>query len=115
MAHHPDVHHAARPEFDDAERDERPESEGDDLEEVTGLDRIGVVAQEGRPGLPVTGGSRRARGAHVPLDRALAHTDAQLAEFPAETLGAPPPVRRRQALDGHDRLRRYLRPFGRTA
>ncbi len=115
MARHPDVHHAARPEFDDAERDEQPESEGDDLEEVTGPNRIGVVAQEGRPGLPVTGGSRRARGAHVPLDRALAHTDAQLAEFPAEPLGTPPPVRRRQALDGRDRLRRYLRPFGRTA
>ncbi len=64
---------------------------------------MGVVPQEGRPGLLTPAGPQRAPGPQVALDRALAHADAQLAEFPADPLGAPPPVLRRQALDRRDR------------
>ncbi len=46
VARHPDVHHAARAEVDDAEREERPETEVDDLEEVAGPGPGGVIPQE---------------------------------------------------------------------
>src|SRR5207302_137696 len=78
-----DVDHPARAERDDEEREERAEPEVDDLEEVAGLDRPGMVADEGGPSLPTALGPRRARRAHVPLDRALADPDAQLQELAA--------------------------------
>jgi len=46
-----DADDPARAEFDDEEREERPEFQGDELEEVAGPDRLGVVADEGGPGL----------------------------------------------------------------
>ena len=52
VARHAHVHHAARAEGDDEERVERAEEQVGDRQEVAGPGLAGVVAQEGRPGLP---------------------------------------------------------------
>jgi len=106
VARHPDVHHAARAAFDDNEGEARPGPAAHDREGVAGPGRAGVVAPERRPRLPAPAGRRRACRAQVALAGTLARAAAQRAAFPADPLGAPPPVLRRQALDGPDRLRR---------
>jgi hypothetical protein len=105
----------ARAELDDNEGEEGPEPEVHDLEEVAGPGLVGVVPQEGRPGLPVPARPRRARRVPVALDRALAHPDAQLEQLAADPLRASQPVLRRQALDGRDDLGRHLRALGHAA
>src|SRR5215213_9854995 len=103
----------ARAEVDDEEREERPEPQVDDLEEVAGPDRRGVVADEGGPRLPAPPGPRRPRRAHVALDGALADPDAQLQELAADALGAPQAVLCGQLPDQRDGLLGHLRPLRR--
>jgi len=113
VARDADVDDPARPEFDDAEREECAEPQVDDLEEIAGPGLVGVVPQERRPGLPTPAGPLRPGRAHMALDRALAHPDSELPQLPANPLRAPQPVFGRQAPDGRDRLRRHLRALRR--
>jgi len=115
VARHAEVDHPARAEFDDEAGEERPEPAVDDLEEVARPGLVGMVPQEGGPGLPAALGPGRARRGHVALDRALAHPETQLEQLAADPLGAPEPVLRRHLLDRRDRLRRHLRALGRAA
>ncbi len=107
MARDPDVDYPARIECDDEEGVERTEEHVSDREEVAGPGLRGVVAQERRPGL--VGPARRARVAHVPLDRGLGDPDAELAQRTPDPLGTPQPIRRGHLLDEGDRPGRHLR------
>jgi len=107
------VDHPARPEFDEEEGEARPEPAVDDREEIVGPGLVGVVVQEGGPGLPACWGPLGGAARMCRWTVQLAHADAQLAELPVDPLGTPAPVLRRQALDRRDHLRRHVRALGR--
>jgi hypothetical protein len=67
---------------------------------------VGVIVQEGGPGLPGVRGTRRA---HILLDRPFGDPDIQLEKFTADALGAPEPVVAGHLLDQRDRLGGDLR------
>jgi len=91
------VHYLTRAQLDDEEREDRPEEDVVGLQQVAGPDLRGVVAQERRPApAPRLGATGKA---HVLLDGALAHPDAQLQKFAPEAFGAPKSVVDRHALD----------------
>lgn len=62
-------------EFKKKEREERPKQEVGDLEEVAGPGLVRVIVQEGGPGLASL--LPRSSMAHMLLDRASTHLDAQ--------------------------------------
>jgi len=88
---HADVDHAARAARDDEAGEDRAEEAVGDGQEVAGPDRVSVVAQERRPGLPRT--SRRAGVAPVPLDGRRGDADTDLEEFAPDTLPASSGIR----------------------
>src|SRR5947208_2401012 len=79
VARHADMHHLARAERDHEGGIDRPEERVRDGEAVARPDRVGVVAQEGRPRLarPL----RRASVAHVFLHGPLGDTHVQLQQL----------------------------------
>jgi len=90
------VDHPARPEFDEEEGEARPEPAVDDREEIVGPGLVGVVVQEGGPGLPACWGPLGGRRAHVPLDRAACPRGCPACGAPRgsarhPSAGAPPP------------------------
>ncbi len=107
VARHAHMHHAAGAERDDEGCVGRAEQEVGDREGVAGPDPVGVVAQEGRPGL-----ARRARGAVAAqggLDGARGDADVQLQEFAPDALRAPQRVFTSEPSDQGDGLRRERR------
>src|SRR5260370_38331940 len=79
---------SSRCEVDDEEGIDLPEEDVVALHEVAGLGAFGVVLEEGRPCLSTSPG---ADPSHVLLDGPLADLDAELKQFPADTLSAPEP------------------------
>ncbi len=88
---------AARAEFGDDERKERPEEQVMDLEEVAGPDVAGMVAQEGSPRLPTRPGWTCL--AHVALNGPLRDLDPNLQQLTTDAFGTPQPVIDRHLLD----------------
>ncbi len=87
-----DMDHTPCPEFDEEEREERSKEEISHLQEVTGPDIFGVVAQERRPILPSW--SWCAHGSHVLLNGPLAHMHAEFQQFPTNPLSSPQSILR---------------------
>jgi hypothetical protein len=77
---------SSRCEVDDEEGIDLPEEDVVAVDEVASPGAFGVVLEEGRPCLSTSPG---ADPSHVLLDGALADLDAELEQFPADTLSAP--------------------------
>jgi hypothetical protein len=85
------VNDALRVHIHDEEREDLPEPQVMELQEVAGPDR--VVLEEGAPGLAITGRAWRSKEA---LNRALGDPDAELQELPATVFGRTMSVASRQ-------------------
>ncbi len=84
---HPNMDDAPRTKLGDEEREERTEAEIRELQEITGPDDIGMVAEKGCPSLTV--GIRWGTLPYVAPNRPLGHLDAQfqqLALYPLHPL-----------------------------
>ncbi len=88
------VHDALRVHVHDEEREDWPEPDIMELQEVASPYR--VVLEEGAPGLAIAGRAWRSKEA---LNRALGEPDAELQELTANALGTPEPILSRHALD----------------
>ena len=55
VARHPEVHHPARPQFDDEEDEDRAKEQIVRLNEIARPHVVSVVLDEGRPGLSMSG------------------------------------------------------------
>ena len=91
------MHDSAGTQLDDDEDEHGAKEEIVGLEEVTGPDLAGVVAQKSRPVL-----ARRTSPSHllnVLLNRAFADSDAQLEQFSANPLCPPSQVLLGQTFD----------------
>ena len=84
---HTDVDDFPRLQFDEEKRKERSKEEIGDLEEITGPDFSGMIAEERRPLLPSW--AREANVPHVFLNGSFAHVYTQL-----EQLASDVPTRR---------------------
>ena len=73
-------------------------------QEVACTHVLGVIFQEGRPGL--RGGLGRADAGDVLLNRLLGDSEAELEQFPADAFGTPEPILLCHLLDQGDGLRR---------
>jgi hypothetical protein len=80
-----DVHHSARRQFDDHEREERAEQGIVGLDEVARPDLPSVLAEERAPRWSRPGS--RSPAPHVLLDLSLAAVGAELEEFASDPLG----------------------------
>src|SRR5262249_3604669 len=113
-AGHAEVHDAPRAEFADEGGEERPEERIMGLEEIAGPDVLGVIAEEGRPGLPP--GAWGPPPPHVSLHGAFRDRDAELEQLAPDPLGTPQPVVGCDPRDQLDRLGwdlRLVRPRAR--
>jgi hypothetical protein len=77
---------AAGTQVDDEEEEDRAEKEVVALDEIAGPDVLGVILDEGGPGLAARLASA---GPHVLLDRSPAHADANLEQLATDALGSP--------------------------
>ena len=80
------VDHSSRRKVDDEECVHLAEEDVVGLHKVARPDVLGMISQERRPGLSTSPG---ADPAHVLLDRALAHLDAELEQLSLDALGSP--------------------------
>jgi len=90
MASHPQLDYPPRTQFDDDEGKQRAEEYIRDLDEIAGPDRLGLVVQERRPGLPRR--SRWPRLMHVFLDDAFADMYPQFQQLASNAFSTPQPV-----------------------
>jgi len=97
---HSYMNHPPRLELDDEKSKERMKKEIGHLQEVTGPDLGGVIAQKSAPLLPSW--LRYANVSHVLLDGPLAHVHAEFQEFSTNPLSTPEPIHRCYLLDQCD-------------
>ena len=84
-------------QFDDDKDEDRAKEQVVDHGEVTGPDVLGVVLQEGAPGL--TAGGRWPELVQVLLDGAFADVDPEFEQFTVNAFGTPQPVLLRHLFD----------------
>ena len=92
----------ARTEIDDEECEDRPEPQIVKLEEVARPYFAPMIVEKRRPRLSDRTG--RVGSPHVPLDRPLAHMDADFEQFTPNSLGAPEVVFPGEPLDHANRF-----------
>src|SRR5437763_5136560 len=97
------MHDAPRAEVGEDEGEQRPEEQIVNMHEVAGPAVLGMVPQEGCPGLATR--TLRTSVTHVPLDGALGDLDVQLQQLPLNAVCTPEPVVDGHRLDQCDGLR----------